>query len=411
MASLAKRQLAAKMIKLAIEMKQQKEQRPAKRKRRLWTKEWLQQRDNLTHMPLLAELTDTQAEDYRNYLRMSEESFLQLLSLVKPFIQKKDTVMRQSIPPEQRLTATLRFLATGKSLQDLRLATAMSQPTLSKVIPETCEAIVLALKDEYFKFPKTAEEWMTVAHGFEEHWQFPNCGGSLDGKHIRISQPPNSGSFFYNYKGYFSVILMALVNANYEFMMVDVGRNGSVSDGGVLELTKFFTMLRDNKLALPSNQETKENLNFVFVGDEAFPLHPHLMKPFPQKNLTPQKKVFNYRLSRARRVVENAFGILANRFRIFHTAINLKPEKIEKVVLACCVLHNYLRRNDSAHYSPPCMLDTDDCTNAEWRQESPALAPLESVTLSRPSDCAIQCRDRYLHYFNNEGAVSWQNAI
>ncbi|XP_069824530.1 uncharacterized protein [Dendropsophus ebraccatus] len=389
-------------------------ERPEKRQRRFWSKQWLQQRDTFSHMPLLQEIRDTHPEDYRNYLRMSEDSFVKLLNMVKPMIEKKDTLMRKAIPAEQRLAATLRFLATGRSLQDLRFTTAISQSMLSRIIPETCTAILMALKSEYLKFPKTPQEWNIVAKGFEDQWQFPNCGGSIDGKHIRICQPANSGSFYYNYKGFFSIILMAIVDANYEFLMVDVGKNGRVSDGGVLELTTFYHMLREGKLGLPSNDENKENLNFVFIGDEAFPLHPHLMKPFPQKSLNDLRRVYNYRLSRARRVVENAFGIMANRFRVFHTAINLKPESIDKVVLACCVLHNYLRRNDSAQYSPPSLIDNDNSSSiscADWQQDSLALAPLQPCLSGRPSDSAIECRERYLHYFNNAGAVSWQNDI
>ncbi|XP_069829041.1 uncharacterized protein [Dendropsophus ebraccatus] len=342
---------------------------------------------------------------------MSQDSFERLLNMVKPMIAKKSTKMRQAIPAEQRLAATLRFLATGRSLKDLRFTTAISQPMLSRIIPETCRAIVLALKDEYLKFPKSPEEWKIKAQGFEEQWQFPNCGGSIDGKHIRISQPPNSGSFYYNYKGFFSIILMAVVDANYEFLMVDVGKNGRVSDGGVLELTTFYNMLREGRLGLPNNEENKEHLNFVFIGDEAFPLHPHLLKPFPQKTLNEQRRVYNYRLSRARRVVENAFGIMANRFRVFHTAINMKVDSIDKVVLACCVLHNYLRRHNSAQYCPPTMIDNDNSNTAEWQQDSTALAPLEPYLSGRPSDSAIECRERYLHYFNNAGAVTWQNAL
>lgn len=78
---------------------------------------------------------------------------------------------------------------------------------------------------------------------------------------------------------------MAIVNANYEFIFVDVGKNGRMSDGGVIEYTEFFTRLQSNKLNLPSNRETKNNLNFVFLGDEAFALGNHFLKPFPPKRI------------------------------------------------------------------------------------------------------------------------------
>ncbi|CAH1971623.1 unnamed protein product [Acanthoscelides obtectus] len=186
-------------------------------------------------------------------------------------------------------------------------------------------------------FPSSEEEWRGVAKEFECLWQFPNCVGAIDGKHIQIKKPRNSGSYYYNYKGNFSVVLMAIANAKYEFIMVHCGTNGRVSDGGVLSETKFYEKLINKKLCMPDPTEphaTNVMLPYTFVGDQAFPLTENLMKPYPDKNLTREQKMFNYRLSRARRVSENAFGIMASRFRIFHTiiSINFKVVFYRKIV-------------------------------------------------------------------------------
>ncbi|XP_073533020.1 uncharacterized protein [Phyllobates terribilis] len=397
--------VAALLVKEARRIVEARElQRRSKQKRRMWTREWLQKRSELSHMQLVRELQEKNPHDFRNYLRMSEESFKVLLERVTPRIQRKDTAMRAAIPADEILAVTLRFLATGRSLQDLHFSSAISRPMLSVLIPETCDAIFHSLHS-YIKFPNTEEEWKKIASDFEQLWQFPNCGGALDGKHVRITQPPNSGSYFYNYKGYFSIILMALVNANYEFINVDVGMNGRVSDGGVLEHTLFGERLDNYDLHLPPNSETTGNLNFVFVGDEAFPLHPNLIKPFPQKSLTQERRIFNYRLSRARHVVENAFGIMANRFRIFHTPINMKLTSIDSVVLACCTLHNFLRRRDAISYCPPSFVDSVDLANGEvelgeWRANDPAIAGLQPVGYGRNTHDVKTCRDNYCEYFN-----------
>ncbi|CAJ0938930.1 unnamed protein product [Ranitomeya imitator] len=374
---------------LVFEAARLQEERRPKRKRRMWTRSWLQKRSTLSHMGLIRELRDNNPQDFRNYLRMSEESFKIILSAVTPLIQRCDTPMRAAVPVEERLAVTLRFLATGRSLQDLQFSAAVSRPFLSVVIPETCEAIVQSLR-HYMEFPKTADDWKRIASDFDELWQFPNCGG------------------------YFSVILMALVNANYEFVDVDVGMNGRVSDGGVFEHTSFGESLRNNELLLPLNEDTKANLNFVFIADEAFPLHPHLLKPFAQRTLTPERRIFNYRLSRARRVVENAFGIMANRFRVFHTAINLKLPSIDIVVLACCVLHNFLRRHDTNSYSPPSFIDavdarTGDIVPGEWRTQPENFTALQALGSGRQADDARDCREKYCQYFNGSGAVPWQD--
>jgi hypothetical protein len=78
---------------------------------------------------------------------------------------------------------------------------------------------------------------------FEEMWQITNCDGALDGKHVRIMPPPGSGTQYYNYKNFCSIFLMSLANANYEFMRVDVGKNGRISEDGVLEHTTFYQQL------------------------------------------------------------------------------------------------------------------------------------------------------------------------
>ncbi|XP_077148278.1 uncharacterized protein LOC143808983 [Ranitomeya variabilis] len=210
---------------LMLEGQRLKEESRPKRQRRMWVRSWLLKRSRLSHMRLIRELRENNPHDFRNYLRMSEASFKILLAAITPLIRRQDTVLRAAISVEERLAVTLRFLATGGSLQDLHYSSAISRPLLSVLIPETCEAIVHGLR-HYMEFPRTPDEWRKIAIGFEQQWQFPNCGGALDGKHVRITQPPNTGSFFFNYKGYFSVILMALVNANYEFINVDVGMNG-----------------------------------------------------------------------------------------------------------------------------------------------------------------------------------------
>lgn len=127
------------------------QQKKKKRNRRMWSKEWLINRDQYSHMVLLRELKDNNPDDYRNYLRMSEETFSELLVMVKPMLHKEDTVMRPSITPEQRLMATLRYLATGRSFEDLKFSTGISAQSLGRIIPETCKAIIHVLKDEYMK--------------------------------------------------------------------------------------------------------------------------------------------------------------------------------------------------------------------------------------------------------------------
>lgn len=182
--------------------------------------------------------------------------------------------------------------------------------------------------------PKTKNEWDEIEKGFQKRWNFSRCIGAMDRKHILIKAPPKSGSEFYNYKHHYSIILLALIDHNYCFTYIDVGANGKALDGGVFQESSFFEALKNNTLNTPDD--------VVFVADDAFPLKTYLMKPYNRRNLTREQAIFNYRLSRARRISENAFGILVSKFRIFERPIALIPHKVDKIVLACCAIHNWL---------------------------------------------------------------------
>lgn len=196
--------------------------------------------------------------------------------------------------------------------------------------------------------PASKEEWKFISNNFESKWNFNHCLGAIDGKHIEIIRPQIFGSYYFNYKKTFSIVLMAIANANYEFIMVDIGTNGRVSDAGVFSNTLFYKNFQERKLKIPESDYLpgiSDKFPYVFVADDAFPLSNNLMKPYPYRNLSKEKRIFNYRLSRARRIIENIFGILASRFRILLKTINLSPEKTTIIVRACCHLHNFLRQH------------------------------------------------------------------
>ncbi|KAH7940864.1 hypothetical protein HPB49_007107 [Dermacentor silvarum] len=173
-------------------------------------------------------------------------------------------------------------------------------------------------------------------------------------------------------KGTYSIVLMAAVDINLKFICVDVGAYGRQSDGGTLSASCFGKSLEKGLLGLPSPKQlpgTNSVAPHVFVGDEAFQLRPDFLWPYSWRGQDECKRIFNYRLSRARRCVENAFGVMASRFRIFQRAINLQPQNADYVVMACCVLHNFLR--DDVIYLTANYVDSEDAygiiTSGPWR--------------------------------------------
>ena len=138
-----------------------------------------------------------------------------------------------------------------------------------------------------------------------------------------------------------------MVYSNRWFTFVDIGCNGRVSDGGVYAQTKLCKYLEDssNPLNIPQAKplpgRTKKIPHFI-VGDDAFPLKSYTMKLYPHCGLTTKQKVYNYRQSRARITIENAFGILASRFQIMKKPMHFLPDKVDLFVLTTCIIHNHL---------------------------------------------------------------------
>lgn len=268
------------------------------------------------------------------------------------------------------------------------------------------------------QIPTTVADWEAVAKQFNDLWQFPNCIGAVDGKHVVMVAPPNSGSVFYNYKGTHSIVLMGIADAEYKFIYIDVGRNGRFSDGGVFNRCTFGQAMDSNQLCLPPERALpgrETPVPFVLVADDAFALRPNILKPYAQRGLTMVQRVFNYRLSRTRRVIENVFGIMSARFRVFHKPIHLDPIKTKKVVLACCVLHNYLLSKNKKKYAPVHSFDqyNDDGSliQGDWRNQptSTTLFPLASDPgRAQNTTDAKKVQREFAEYFIEEGELEWQ---
>ena len=228
---------------------------------------------------------------------------------------------------------------------------------------ELAEAIFQTLKDQFLKAPNCQKEWLSISKGFEDKWNFPNCLGSLDGKHIRIECPKMSGTYYFNYKGFYSIVLLAICEDNYCFMLFDLGQYGSNNDCGVVANSAMGEMMENDKLGIPAPSKLSycsfDPLPYFFVGDEIFPLKTWLMRPLPGK-LDDNQRIFNCRLSLARLTMENTFGILAERWKIFYTPIRTSVENVENYTLACLALHNYLRLTDNATYCPFGFADSFD---------------------------------------------------
>ena len=189
----------------------------------------------------------------------------------------------------------------------------------------------------------TTEMLLAMSNEFYLKWNFPNCVGSIDGKHIRLKCASNSGNMYYNCKHYYSVVLQGLADARYRFIAIDVDAYGKQSDSGIFRQSSLYQLLSSSNFNMPNAKKlplSDVELQFVILEDEAYQLLSYLMRPYPRRQLSESRKLFNYRLSRGRRVVEGDFGILAAKWRILNKPIETSPYMAGRTVKCICVLHN-----------------------------------------------------------------------
>ncbi|XP_072301720.1 uncharacterized protein [Eucyclogobius newberryi] len=373
------------------------------RRRRAWVHQILQRRTEFGEFHHLLQELRLDDQRFQCYFRLSRPQFDDLLSRIGARITHQDTNYRRSIPAAERLSICLRFLATGDSYRTIASSFRVGVSTVSSIVPEVAAVIWDCLVADFMAVP-TAEDWRSIAAEFQERWNYPLCCGAIDGKHVRLKAPPNSGSRFFNYKGDHSLVLLAVVDARYRFRVIDVGGYGRTSDGGILSNSAFGQALREGTLQLPPDQnlpgaEDRGPQPHVFVADEAFPLQRHLMRPFPGSGRLPiENRVFNYRLSRARLVVEDAFGIWTSQWRMFLRRLEVHPEIVEKCVKATCLLHNFMWATAPEHVP------------GAWgagAQEEP-LPGVGRIGANNASREALRVREAFKAHFSEEGAVPWQ---
>lgn len=191
-------------------------------------------------------------------------------------------------------------LFSGETQESLSMQFRIGQSTISGIIKETCKAIYSVLKDTYLRFPSSEEEWRHVATEFGVRWNYHNCIGAMDGKHIHIEPPIKSGSLYHNYKSAFSIVLLAIVDANLRFIYVDLGTNGRIGDKGVWNKCSLKSTLDKNTVKIPPPTPlpgTHEEFPYVIVGDEGFTLTTKVLIPYPKEQLLGRRdrSIFNYR--------------------------------------------------------------------------------------------------------------------
>lgn len=282
---------------------------------------------------------------FKKNFRVTKATFILLLDSIRIDLQK-EVVTELPIPPEVRLAVCLYRLGRGDYLHTISELTGLGTSTVCEIVVDVCKKIVNRLwnscvaKHMPTDFLKLKESMIS----FEELWQFPCCFGTVDGCHIPMKCPQGgqeSAKEYHNFKNFYSLVIMAMVDAKKRFIWASAGFPGNSHDAIIFQSTKIFKQLSENNL-IPEVSKDQDGTKIypMILGDSAFPFSTWLMKPYSNAVLTPQQRYFNYRLSRARMAVECAFGQLKGRWRILGRKNESHQNTIKSMSLACIVLHN-----------------------------------------------------------------------
>ncbi|XP_064097017.1 putative nuclease HARBI1 [Macrobrachium nipponense] len=264
---------------------------------------WRQLHGDYDH--LLQELNKEDRKGHKNFLRIYPALFEEMVERLTPIL-KKDTKIRLAQEVGLKLVVNLRHLASGNDYSSLQYSFRVSKSSISRFIPLVCQAIIDTYKPEVMNYPKTPEEWNDVAKQFASKWNYFNCVGALDRKHVAIKKPKGGGSLYFKYKKFHSIVLMALSDAKYRFLFADVDAEGGAGDGGTWQKCNLARAITNNRAGLPQDRNLPnddEPIPLHIVADNAFALNPWLMKPYSHQSQDPTERLYSYRLSRARRVV------------------------------------------------------------------------------------------------------------
>eukprot|EP01018_Ginkgo_biloba_P031772 Gb_40842 [translate_table: standard] len=275
-----------------------------------------------------------------------------------------DDLCQGPIPISFAMSIKNRVLSVEKqvAMAILRLSSGMTMLTVSELFDCGKSTVVKVVKKFIFSMQKRASkfiQWPTdsiqlehIKEGFRVKQGFPNCCGAIDATHVKLELPYNESSIdWYNREHNYSMLVQAVVDSNMRFLDICTGWPGSLNDAGLLRNSSFYRLCEEGERlnGAPISIGGFDMREYI-IGDSGYPLLPWLIVPFSGE-LTDEQRLFNYKLSYTRSIVDRAFGKLRNTWRLLQTKIK-KPnmEMLPRTILACCILHNMLLSFETYEY-------------------------------------------------------------
>lgn len=279
-----------------------------------------------------AEMGNWDDIDFFRRFRLTKPTFLHVLEMVEPALRHPQPRPRY-VTPQQQLLITLRFLASGNMQITTGDVVRVSQPTVCKILPKVCMAIIAHLRDTV-KMPATPEERQQSAAAFYRIAEFPFTIGAIDCTHVKINSPGGDmGEVFRNRKGYFSLNVQTISSASLRVLDIVARWPGSVHDQTIF----MHSNIRDRFVA-------REFGEFILIGDSGYANTHFLATPFTANNnelpADPAMQMYQRSLISTRNVVERQYGVLKRRFPVLAYGIRMRVEGAQKLIVASAILHS-----------------------------------------------------------------------
>ena len=315
---------------------------------------------------------DYSDDRFKKTFRISRNTFMYILERLRHKLTK-EIVAELPVSPELRLAIFLYGCGRGDYLYSIAEMTELGVSTICCIVSKVANAVVETLWESEVTtyMPKSEIDFYQKISEMEQMWQFPCCWGAIDGCHVPIKCPPGGAKSckeYHNFKNFYSIVLMAMVDSKYRFMWGSCFFPGNSHDSVILQSTNLWEQIQEKKY-LPNISKKLGGIEVppLILADSAFQLKPWLMKSCTNAKLTGKERYFTYRLSRARMVTECAYGQLKGRWRILLRKCESLPEEVKMITLACMVLHNIcISQGDIL----PRTLDVTIDPNTNQRRES-----------------------------------------
>jgi hypothetical protein len=276
--------------------------------------------------------------EFKRHFRLTRTTFEWLCCEIIPLLRREVTGSGMvGLAWEQKIGASLWFLATGECFRSIGDRFGMAESTFSYALRDFVNVIISKFLTEKITFPNTAAEISEIRNGFKRIGKIPDAIGAIDGSHIPIKAPHLFPVDYFNRKGFYSIVLQAVVDHKKKFLDICVGWPGSTHDSRILVNSNLY-----NKFNNQNNLASNHFNNKYILGDGGYPNLSWLIVPYKDigRGLTQQQAYFNLKHSQTRIKIEQAFGLLKGRWRCLIHNLEVSSEIVSYIITACCILHN-----------------------------------------------------------------------